>query len=224
MVGFKKGICGASLVLSSFNLASADNMGGKFVVPSFMKQEQTIDKAGLMRLSRVPFFKSTELTDLHISAFAEREDGVMVDVVSKKSVNYGGHIYPANIRVEGEGNLLQIYLGKSISVTVNGIKICGLLGQHAQTLEIFELKLCEDSLINGLKIPGGSHIAFWKNTLKPGEFWHEISCIQAGKDMTFRGNVFLKGKLISPRTKDGIPNNDDTECRVMIWETIEGLE
>lgn len=198
MISFRLVICGASLVLSALDLTIADGKGEKFAVPGYMKQEQTIDKAGLARLSKVPFFKSTKLTDLHISAFVEREDGILVDVISKTSVYYGGHRYPANVRVEGESNLLYVYLGKSNSVTVNGIKICGQLGQHAQTLEIFEVKLCDDLILPEGVIPAGSKIDFSKGLPTKEIKFSDIRCMVASKPTTLKGRPVQSEREITP--------------------------
>ncbi|MCB0387149.1 MAG: hypothetical protein KDD43_17280, partial [Bdellovibrionales bacterium] len=83
-------------------------------------------------------------------------------------------------------------------VSINGVKICDQLGQHAQTLEIFEIKLCEDLKLPEGIIPAGSVIDFPKEVPKKGIKFSDIRCLRLAKATTLKGRQVKSGVEITP--------------------------
>ncbi|MCB0367289.1 MAG: hypothetical protein H6624_11415 [Bdellovibrionaceae bacterium] len=195
-------------------------------IPKVMKSSPPVVlKDDLEKLSKWPIFKDMVWDNVYISqVFNEGPSPTdfVVKLWVKKPVKIGGITYPRGTFVSGIGTLFRLG-GEKMVVEVNSIKVCGNLGQHAQTLEIFELKLCEDSEINGLRIPGGSFVSFINGKVKAGQRWPEVGCISPGASMKFKGRTFLTGSILAPRSETGMPSDPDkiTSCEVQVWETSE---
>ncbi|MCC7403448.1 MAG: hypothetical protein IT288_03535, partial [Bdellovibrionales bacterium] len=168
----------------------------EFKVPSFMGAEQNLSETELSLFRGVPFFEKTDVSRLYISGFGKRKEGVYANLISKDKVNYGGYLYPSGVQVSGENDLLRIYMKGSINI--NGIEICGQLGQHAQTLEIFEIKLCDDLKLPEGVIPAGSVIDFPKGMPKNGIKFSDIRCLLPAKATSLKGRPVKSGVEITP--------------------------
>ncbi|MCB0364568.1 MAG: hypothetical protein H6624_08935 [Bdellovibrionaceae bacterium] len=201
-------------------------------VPKIMKSSPPIvQKDDLEKLSKWPIFKDMVWDNVYMSqVFNEGPSPTdfVVELWVKKPVKIGGITYPRGTFVSGIGTLFRMG-GEKMVVEVNSSKVCGNLGQEGQTLEIFEIKLCEDSEINGIKIPGGSKVTFIPHKSRAGQDWFDISCINPGAKMEFRGVSFKKGEKLLTLSKTFRPEESDdsaSECEVNVWdrEIIETLK
>ncbi|MCB0367781.1 MAG: hypothetical protein H6624_01200 [Bdellovibrionaceae bacterium] len=193
-----------------------------FVVPDFMLEDRQVRESDLPEISKIPFFSGVDVNHLFIrTLWKSKIDGLNIEVMATRDMSFGGNDYPAGAHVIGRNNLFRIYLKPGIQLKVNGVKVCRL-GQHAQTLEIFEIKLCEDSEINGVKIPGGSKVAFKSKKTSQNQTWNDLGCLVLGKDTVIRGRAVKSGEHYFFGTKDGIPpKGGEWPCEVVTWHSYD---
>jgi hypothetical protein len=137
---------------------------------------------------------------MKVSITVNNVDGLNLTGVSPGGINLGGYIYPKGVSFDGIGDLLRIY--PKDPITINGIKICGHLGQHAQTLEIFEIKLCEDLKFTEGVIPAGSIVDFLKGMTGQSIKFKDIGCVEAGRATTLKGHKVKKGEQVYPNSDE----------------------
>jgi len=206
--------------------------GEKDEIPAQMKSSpRVVKKDDLKKLSKWPIFKDMVWDNAYLSqVFNEgpAPTDFVVELWVKKPVKIGGITYPRGTFVSGIGTLFRMG-GEKMVVEVNSQKVCGNLGQDGLSLEIFEIRLCEDSEINGVKIPGGSKVTFIPHKSRVGQDWFDISCINPGARMEYRGVSFKKGEKLLTLSKTFRPEDSDdsaSECEVNVWdrEMIEPLK
>lgn len=152
-------------------------------------------------LKTIPFFASTDFQKINVRLnIPDPIDGLNIGLTTTGQVEMGGRKYPAGVAVEGIGDLLRIY--PKDPITINGIKICGHLGQHAQTLEIFEIKLCEDLKFTEGVIPAGSVVDFLKGLNSQSIKFKDIGCVEAGRATTLKGHKVNKGEQVYPNSDE----------------------
>ncbi|MCC7405546.1 MAG: hypothetical protein IT288_14200 [Bdellovibrionales bacterium] len=209
----------------------ASDKKSAFKVPKEMYERRGVEPGVFAQALKLPIFEGTDEKQFFVNTAVQWKPNVsreiQLRVMSIENVKIGGRQYPAGTQLSGEYFLYRLY--PPAPVEIYGIKICGQLGQHALTLEIFEVKLCDDSEINGVKIPGGSKVAFIPHKSKKNQRWFDISCITPGKDMTYRGTAFKKGERILALSENFRPKNPEdkmAECEVLVWdrEMIETLK
>ena len=148
-------------------------------------------------LKVIPFFAKTDFQKVDVRLnLMDPIDGLNVGLTTTAQVEMGGRNYPAGVVVEGRSDLWHVYFKGPI--TINGIKICEYLGQHAQTLEVFEIKLCEDLKLPEGVIPAGSVIDFPKELPKKGIKFSDIRCLRPAKETTLKGRRVKSGIEITP--------------------------
>ncbi|MCB0366553.1 MAG: hypothetical protein KDD68_14260 [Bdellovibrionales bacterium] len=202
---------------------SANDTKSTFEIPKDMYKRIAVEPGVFAQALKLPIFKDSEESQFFANTAVQWKPDVQKEIqlriIAVESVKVGGRQYPAGTRLSGEYFLYR--LSPPEPVEINGIKICDHLGQHAQTLEIFEIKLCEDSEINGVKIPGGSKVAFMPHKTKVDQRWFDISCITPGNDMNYRGTAFKKGERIVALSDDFRPESPEdrmAECEVRVWD------
>ena len=170
-------------------------------VPKIMKSSPPVVlKDDLEKLSKWPIFKDMVWDNVYMSQVFNEGPSPTDFVVTlwvKKPVKIGGITYPRGTFVSGIGTLFRMG-GEKMVVKVNSHKVCGNLGQDGQTLEIFEIKLCEDLKLPEGVIPAGSVVDFPKGLPKKGITFSDIRCLLVSKGTTLKGRRVFSGVEITP--------------------------
>ena len=151
----------------------------------------------LHRLAKIPLYRDTKKSDFAFKQFGLDMDGQMF-VMGKtvKPTKLGGIDFPAGTVIEGAGSLIRLNFDQP--VTVNGVRICNEMGIHSDTLEVFEVKLCEDLKLAEGVIPAGSVIDFPKGMPKNGIKFSDIRCLLPAKATSLKGRPVKSGVEITP--------------------------
>ncbi|MCC7405547.1 MAG: hypothetical protein IT288_14205 [Bdellovibrionales bacterium] len=172
-------------------------------------------------VATLPIFKDLDWNKVFIEDLFYEGPGSMEYYVQLKalaSVVIGGMRFPKGTHISGVDLLYSMSDFKRI--TVNGIPVCDHLRLHGYYLAVVEMKLCSDSTINGLKIPGQSQVVFYNGKLDKKQDWFNIYCVQLGGSMKFKGENFAKGETLRPYSPTGRSierPKDDDPCYIEAW-------
>jgi hypothetical protein len=187
--------------------------GEKDEIPAQMKSSpRVVKKDDLKKLSKWPIFKDMVWDNVYLSqVFNEgpAPTDFVVELWVKKPVKIGGITYPRGTFVSGIGTLFRMG-GEKMVVEVNSQKVCGNLGQDGLSLEIFEIKLCEDLKLAEGVIPAGSVIDFPKGIPKSGIKFSDIRCLLPAKATSLKGRPVKPGAEITPNYE--VWQEPDRDC------------
>lgn len=205
--GFAHGISKvlAILLVGALSVFEADceDSRSKDGIPEHILTEPQIQNGAREKVAKFKILQEVKWDSVYIRELFYDGPGAFdytVDFWAMKPVVIGGISFPPKVQVVGKGVIYRV-LGKNLG-KVAGIGVCGQIGIHAESLDVFEIKLCKDVQLPEGIIPAGSIIGFFGRAPTAGLKFTDIRCLIVGGGTTLKGKKVQKGAEITPNYED----------------------